>query len=932
MMMRDDIELDADYVPEYMDPSDGEMDDEEEAPKNEEDPLPGVVNVFLPRLSQEDRERTPRRRESIQSTVAPTEGERPEDSDVLTSPASPKRKLDTVPEGSPQEKTARTSPSSSAVPAIHEGEVVMTGMDGSAIPVPDDDDLVIDDINFTELPEDAPQGWRVVDGYIEMDDIMMAAIRKGEVNERKLSPEDRAKFVEGKKNELNQYFSNAVWQIATGSEIEDAIKSKRVITARWVLTWKKVESEDGIIRWKAKARLVLRGFQDPDILSMKTASPTAGRTARMFLLMTATWLNWSVYCADVKAAFLSGKGFSRSLIVRLPADCLPLIDGARQGLYNKHLYMRMLKSAYGLCDAPLLWYEEATSRLTKRGWIKHPIDQCCFMKKASKGHQLLGLLILHVDDMLVAGNYQESEFQDVLKYLKADFDFGKWDELGPQQPLKYCGGTILQTEKGIEVSYEEYIKKICPMNIGKHRKDEDDITPAELSAARGLIGALQWPATQGMPILCASMSIQAGEIPKGQVRHLKELNKTLRFAKANASVTLKFLAKPKKKTNDLNSLCLICYADAAFSVRRDLTSQGGFVILACEKGVLHGEKQPASILSWRSFKVPRVCRSSLAAECQACATALEELLMLKTFLQVLKQPGVELKESKGQLHGECAMVTDCKALYDAVHRETIQQATDKRVAIEGLVIKDLLHDLHCQWRWVSSERQLSDGLTKVGARQSFVERFVGSHVQLVADYAFTAAKKKSREERAGTVSETRTTRSEVATALVAMVMASTATSVGGSSLNETVMVKEDEWSGIDMALMVTLIVGALTLIWLMQLLFHRCQGEKKEGDETADDDVSQTMADLLQENEDLKMENQKWRKENEFLRQEMQKANAKVRSLHQDLHTKSYGSKPKTVDELELIFIAPQGECWHVSPKCAGSSASSRRRCHKCCH
>ena len=32
-------------------------------------------------------------------------------------------------------------------------------------------------------------------------------------------------------------------------------------------------------------------------------------------------------------------------------------------------------------------------------------------------------------------------------------------------------------------------------------------------------------------------------------------------------------------------------------------------------------------------------------------------------------------------------MTDCKALYDAVYRETIQQATDKRVAIEGLVIR-----------------------------------------------------------------------------------------------------------------------------------------------------------------------------------------------------------------------------------------------------
>ena len=83
----------------------------------------------------------------------------------------------------------------------------------------------------------------------------------------------------------------------------------------------------------------------------------------------------------------------------------------------------------------------------------------------------------------------------------------------------------------------------------------------------------------------------------------------------------------------------------------------------------------------------------------------------------------------------------------------------------------LLADLKCQWRWASSERQLSDGLTKIGARQAFVERYSGSHVQLVASMNFMAAKQKSKEERASAVAETRQTKSEVAQALIALVMA-----------------------------------------------------------------------------------------------------------------------------------------------------------------
>ena len=266
--------------------------------------------------------------------------------------------------------------------------------------------------------------------------------------ERKLSPEDRLKFVEGKKTELDQYFSNAVWQIATEGEIENAIKSKRVITARWALTWKKIEEEDGAVRWKAKARLVLRGFQDPDILQMKTASPTAGRMSRTFLLTTAVWHDWQVVCADVKAAFLSGKSFDRTLAVRLPMDCLPLIEGASRATYHKHLYMKMLKSAYGLCDAPLLWYEEAAGRLEKRNWKRHPLDQCCFLLKSTQGCLVIGMLILHVDDMLVTGPKNDDEFKKAIKSLRTDFNFGKWEELSPSQPLKYCGGTILKTDAG----------------------------------------------------------------------------------------------------------------------------------------------------------------------------------------------------------------------------------------------------------------------------------------------------------------------------------------------------------------------------------------------------------------------------------------------------------------------------------------------------
>ena len=74
--------------------------------------------------------------------------------------------------------------------------------------------------------------------------------------------------------------------------------------ARFVLKW--VTDQNGNPR--AKARLVLQGFSDPDLLqgSLETSSPTLSRIGRQVLLAVAVNEGWSKFIADVSAAFLQG--------------------------------------------------------------------------------------------------------------------------------------------------------------------------------------------------------------------------------------------------------------------------------------------------------------------------------------------------------------------------------------------------------------------------------------------------------------------------------------------------------------------------------------------------------------------------------------------------------------------------------------------------
>ena len=233
------------------------------------------------------------------------------------------------------------------------------------------------------------------------------------------------------------------WEFAGEKDSKD---TDRVVAARWVLTWKKMD----------------------DLFNLDKASPTAARLGKLTLLSLAAVEGWQISCGDVRAAFLSGASFVRKLMVRLPKDCAPLL-GIRS---TEEVTMRMLKSAYGLADAPLLWFKEATRRLKKLKMIPQRLDQCTFGFYDSKMKKLKGMLILHVDDMLLAGD-MKGEFGTMVEELKKNFDFGKWEILDKDHPITYCGGQLLQGQTGAVLSFENYIKKIAPLTIPEAPGDQE---------------------------------------------------------------------------------------------------------------------------------------------------------------------------------------------------------------------------------------------------------------------------------------------------------------------------------------------------------------------------------------------------------------------------------------------------------------------------
>ena len=141
-------------------------------------------------------------------------------------------------------------------------------------------------------------------------------------------------------------------------------------------------------------------------------------------------------------------------------------------------------------------------------------------------------------------------------------------------------------------------------------------------------------------------------------------------------------------------------------------------------------------------------RSSLNAESQACSAAMDALEYLLIFWEGCIRHNFQLRQVDDfTLEMASALVVDAKALYDSLKAETPSLQGDKRTKIEVMVTKQKMLSMKSRLKWVSSEAQLADGVTKFSAWQLFADRLRSHHISLQADMSFQASKKKTMAER-----------------------------------------------------------------------------------------------------------------------------------------------------------------------------------------
>ena len=513
-----------------------------------------------------------------------------------------------------------------------------------------------------------------------------------EVSERRMTPEEKEAFSGAKAIEVNNFIAARAFEALP---TEKRVKREDAVKMRWILTWK--QREDG--SKKPKARAVLLGYQDPLYEHRSTASPTMTRQTRQCQFQVAAGLRWNTRKGDVTGAFLQSREYPGDLY------CIPCPEICTAMNLPPESITRVKKACYGLVDAPLEWYRSICDFFQRLGLRRCWSDPCSWTLVVQG--KLHGVISGHVDDFLFSGSDDDPIWLKTVEAIKKEFRWGDWES----DKFTQCGVLVERHKDGsYSLSQEKYVDELKHINIRAHRRKEkhsptDDLEKSQL---RALLGGVSWHAQQVAPHFSADVGLLLSEVNKSQVDTLHRANQLLDQVKSMREHRMHI------HTMDVHNIGVFAWCDAASQNRVDGGSTQGIIIAAAPRSLLEGACDKVSFLAWHSSKISRVCSSPGASEAVAAVNA-EDLMFFARF-QLAEMLGHEVNirrvnETVNQLPG--CLVTDSRNVYDKLSAEVVvAKGAERRTDIDLMRLKESQQVNRVQVRWVHSEAQLSNSLTK----------------------------------------------------------------------------------------------------------------------------------------------------------------------------------------------------------------------------
>ena len=468
--------------------------------------------------------------------------------------------------------------------------------------------------------------------------------------------------LQAKEKELKSFHEFDVYEL-----VKDVGQPR--ISTTWVVT-EKNNGADTVV----KARLVARGFQETT--NIQADSPTCHKDSfRMFLLIAA-YHDWNLESTDIKNAFLQGNQITREVFVEPPAE-----------VKLKGYIWHLKKCIYGLQDASRQWYFSVVKFLISLGCTQLKLDLAVFVYYNDGA--LAGVIIVHVDDFLHIGN--AVFYTNVIYKLRSFFKISKTSKY----VMSYIGLEIAKEHNHIVLTQKKYMDRIsaCTMSIDRRLLKESALEPLEHEQFRRMVGQLNWAARQTRPDLMFEVLELSIKLTKPCVQdYLRAVKAIQKLKCVDVSVLIPHL-------ENMSEWKILVWADAAFANLSDkVSSAGGYVIFLVDS------KLNCAPLCWKSNKIKRKVRSTLAAEALILESGIEHALFLRALLKEMLVVNCEFP---------IFAWTDSNNAFKAVY--STSPVDDHKLRLDIACLKENTRKENVKINWCKGDKMLANCLTKKGA-------------------------------------------------------------------------------------------------------------------------------------------------------------------------------------------------------------------------
>ena len=448
-------------------------------------------------------------------------------------------------------------------------------------------------------------------------------------------------WIEAAKKEVNNFITRGNWKECQRTEAAE--QGRKIIPVKWV--FKKKNEIDGSTRFKC--RIVVKGYlQIPGVDFTESISPVAtDTTIRLLLGMVLYNETWKCHMFDVEAAFLNAE-MENPMYLEWPEGMVEL--GFINEEDRRKSCIKLVKSMYGNVDAALRWMNAFTKVLIKNaGLSQSQADPCLFYKHDEK-HNLILMVVVYVDDVLIAGT--PTEVIKLKNNVKNVYNITDLGELKKHCGIWYDWSTDEKGNKMVVANMQEFVDGII-MDYEKKFGNIDIATTPGLTNSvlrnnngeiinindyRSFLGRLMYYVTKIGPDCANAVRELSQYMSNPGTEHWKQMTRVIGYLKGKEKHTLVF-RKPER-------LQLLSYVDSNFATNPDMRRSVTGMI--CTIGGM--------ITFWMSKGQNLVTLSSTEAEYVALATCAQETRFQQMLLDEITQhqvkPAIIYEDNTGAIY------------------------------------------------------------------------------------------------------------------------------------------------------------------------------------------------------------------------------------------------------------------------------------------